>query len=176
MASKRVTRDKESGSQFVIDVSHGQLHKGRMFVASDKTHSVTLNYVVDMRALTTTTEYHLISEITTDAACTVVMYRNPVWTTTSGTLLSNINRNELASYTSSLAIYTHPTVTTTGTIKLITTRIPAAGVSPKPLGGTTEQRPEWVLKPGNSYQFEITCDVSTTATVIFEWYEVDDDD
>jgi hypothetical protein len=175
MASNRFTRDHDTGAMTTIDVSHNLIHKGHHFLASSLVHSTAINWVVDLRTLTNTTEYHVTTNFTCDSAAKISMYRNPVWTITGGTLLDNINRSETHSYTSSLAIYSSPTITTTGTARMLLTRIPASSIQGnQSTGGDTGSRAEFILKTGNSYQFECVMAASSNAYVIFDWYEVQD--
>jgi hypothetical protein len=174
MASTRFTRDKDTGAMVNIDVAHNLIHKGRHFVASDVTHSTTLNWVVDLRTLTNTTEYHFTCNFVVDAAAIISMYRNPAWTTTGGSLISNINRSEIHSYTSSLAIYENVTVTTTGTARMIVCRVPANVFGNNSSGGDVSSRAEFILKTGNSYQIQCVLASSSTAYANFDWYEVQD--
>ena len=173
MASTRFTRDRDSGGIVCIDTAHNFIHKGRHFIATDMVHSTTINWVADLRALTNTTEYHVSIGLVTDVASKLAIYRNPVWTSTGGNLLTNINRSEVHSYTSNFKVYAYPTITTTGTARMLLARIPAGSIQGGlTTGGDVSTRGEFLLKTGNSYQFEVTLASSNNAYIYFDWYEV----
>ena len=155
------------GAIHAIDPAHDMIHEGFHFVNSGVVSNTnSSSFVMSLAAVTNTAGVHTIFQIATGSEATCVVSRGPLWTTTGGVLLSNINRNELASITSNAVVYAKPTINTSGTVAILTKFIPGGtGPGNTVIGAGERSVNEFVLKGGLVYQVKV--DLTLTGTIYF---------
>ena len=166
--------DLDTGAVVSIDIGHHKIHQSESFVTSSRlVNTSSANYILSTVGQTTTIETHIVFSILSDANTSISLLRAPSWTTTGGTLLTNVNRDETNSTSALINIYQNPTISASGTAVVALDYIPASSKSGSVLTGAPSiPRPEFILKQGIDYQLCISPANTGTIMTTFDFYQL----
>lgn len=149
-----------------IDVAHHELHEGNHFFVKDWVDIPSAS-TADLLYVSGAMEAHMRTSFEGTAAFQVDIYEGTV-TSNNGTLKTVHNRKRSSTNTCGCAIYTAPTVTSTGTV-FIRYKLGAGKT-----GGSSSAENEVILKPNTKYLIRLTNNVTGTVNTIdylADWYE-----
>jgi len=168
--------DELSHSQEVILFEHHQIHKGANYRASIRQvvgsgNSINLSITTPSSA----TRCHLTVFVGSGNSSNIAFYENTVLTANTGNAITPRNANRNFHDTSESVVKSNATVNTSNSTTLTLSFIGQPGATPAnpDVGGTSEGRFEWILKPNKNYSVIMTetGSVSQLMEIAFDWYE-----
>lgn len=164
----REANDPLTGALTTIDGIHRHLHDGEAFIYSG---AATLSDAAaqDILLVVPAGIYpHIFFTVRGSGETNAVLYEAAT-VSANGTGVAEINRNRNSTNVASLAVYTGPTVTGTGTV-LMTVHFGSG----QQLGGEDRAEQEFLLKPSTIYLFRITSEANgNDLSWQIGWYEGD---
>lgn len=160
--------DADTKGLYTIDVAHARLHAGKSFTAN-MTGTLGVAGVLDVLLITpTTAECHFTLEFISNGEYKGELYEAAT-TSANGSAVAVYNRNRNSATTSTMAVYTGPTVTATGTTLIYQMLIGSGKTS-----GTERSSSEFEMKTGGTkYLLRLTSAVaSNNYCLLLNWHEV----
>jgi len=175
-----VLADPHSGAIITAEIEHAQIHAGNGYSLSGKVATLANTATMQILARTGAIPVHWRAATMTvsDGDCDIYFYESPT-ITADGSLETSFNKNRLSTNTSTLDIYSTPTISANGT-ELEYGYIPDAsggggGGGGRSSGGEAQRvGGEWILAPNTEYLVTVTNNSGGAISLgyTFFWYEL----
>lgn len=153
-----------SFSQRTLTYLHHKIHQGNCFAVSQLTDDVADDANLDFLLVVGAKEAHITFEGSSEGLAWNFLYESPT-ITANGTEVTPRNRNRESSVTSTVTVYSGPSVSAVGT--LLFTGLFPGGVGNKTVGGSSSERNEWILASNTTYLGRITNKAGDTKDISF---------